>query len=409
MARSGRWLPAATLPAAFSLLAACDGAPPEAGVVRDSAGITITRSAQPAWTDDDAWRIGEDPELVVGGLAGQRPYEFTTPGDARMLADGRLLVTHCSNPPELRLYGADGGFLRTLAGPGSGPGQCNFILHSWLAGDTALLYDPSLARITFLPLEGGEPRVLDLDDAGLADVENAAPLWISRLADGALLGRPNDPDPVADGRRRVPFPYVRLDPSRMTLDTVVVAAGTEHVVEGLGTPTEDVRSVLFSPFTHARAHDRNVYLADSESFWIEEVRADGTPIRRFGRTWEPTPIGRRFRSDYRERRVDAAPGSRRASVRREMARAVFADHFPAHDGEMLLDPGDHLWVGHVLTPESRGRVWTVFAPGGRWLGDVTAPIALRSTDVGADYVLGVWRDPDGTQTIRRLPLIKPGD
>ena len=375
MARRGLWTPAALLATLLLPIAACDGAPPEPVVTRDSAGVAITFS--------------------------------TTVGDARLLADGQLLVTHCSNPPELRLYDRNGGFIRNLAGPGQGPGQCNFILHSWLAGDTVLLYDPSLARVTYLPLEGGSPRVVDFDAAGLGDVETGAPVWIARLDDGSLLGRPNDPDPTVDGRVRVRFPYVRLDPSTMTLDTIAEVEGTERVSEGLGTPEEDVRAVLFSPFTHARAHGPNVYLADSESFWIEEVGPDGTLLRRFGRAWEPVGISRGFRSSYRDRRVDAAPASRRTAVRREMARAVFADRFPAHDGEMIVDPDDNLWVGHVVTPEDRERRWSVFGPDGRWLGVVTAPTALRITDVASDRVVGVWRDGDGTQTIRRFALIRP--
>ncbi|MGK7311011.1 MAG: hypothetical protein ACN0LA_02135 [Candidatus Longimicrobiales bacterium M2_2A_002] len=406
MARRGLWTPAALLTTLLLPIPACDGAPPEPVVTRDSAGVTITFSNTAAWGAIGP-RLAAEPELIVGGLAGQRPYDFTTVGDARLLADGRLLVTHCSNPPELRLYDRYGGFIRNLAGPGQGPGQCNFILHSWLAGDTVLLYDPSLARVTYLPLEGGIPRVVDFDAAGLGDVATGAPVWIARLDDGSLLGRPNDPDPTVDGRARVRFPYVRLDPSTMTLDTIAVVKGTEHVVEGLGTPDEDVRAVLFSPFTHARAHGPNVYLADSEDFWIEEVGPDGTLLRRFGRAWEPVVISRGFRSSYRDRRVEAAPASRRTAVRREMARAVFADRFPAHDGEMIVDPDDNLWVGHVLTPGDRERRWSVFGPDGRWLGVVTAPTALRITDVGSDRVVGVWRDSDGTQTIRRFELIEP--
>lgn len=406
MARRGSWTPATLLAVLLLPIPGCEGAPPEPVVTRDSAGVTITFSNAPAW-DQDGWRLAEGHELAIGGLVGQRPYDFTTVGDARLLTSGRLLVTHCSNPPELRLYAPDGGFIRNLAGPGQGPGQCNFILHSWLAGDTVLLYDPSLARVTYLPLDRGTPRVLDLDAAGLGSVETGAPVWIARLDDGSLLGRPNDPDPSVEGRARVRFPYVRLDPATLTLDTIVEAKGTEHVVEGLGTPEEDVRAVLFSPFTHARAHGPHVYLADSEGFWIEEVDADGALLRRFGRAWEPVGIGRGFRSSYREQRVDAAPASRRAAVRREMTRAVFADRFPAHDGEMLVDPDDNLWVGHVLTPEDRDRRWSVFRSDGRWLGEVAVPRALRITDVGSDRVVGVWRDPDGTQTIRRFELIKP--
>jgi hypothetical protein len=384
-------------------------APPQPVVTRDSAGVAVTLSNLPAWDVDDAWRVNTaEPRLVVGGLVGQRPYEFTTVGDARLLNGGQLLVTHCSNPPELRLYGADGGFIRHLGGQGSGPGQCNFILHSWMAADTAILYDPSLARITSFPLAGGPPTVLDLDAAGLGDVEESAPLWISRFGDGTLLGRPNRPDPVVNGRSRAPFHYVRLDPGTMTVDTLARARGTEHIVDGLGTPSEDSRSVLFSPFTHGLAHGDRLYLADSESFWIDVRDVNGALVRRFGRAWQPVTIDRRFRRVYQEQQLDAAPTSRRAAVRREMARAVFADHFPAHEGDLVLDPAGNLWVVHLRVPGEDDRAWSVFDPEGRWLGEVRVPAALRVTDIGDDYILGVWQDPDGVQTIRRFDLVKPG-
>lgn len=392
-----------------SLLAsACETAPPEPVTTRDSAGVAITRSNLPVWDVETEWFVdAEEPRLVVGGLVGQRPYEFTTVGDARILDSGQLLVTHCSNPPELRLYASDGGFVRTLGGPGSGPGQCNFILHSWLAADTVILYDPSLARITYFPLGRGAPRVLDLDAAGLGDVEDNAPLWTSRFGDGTLLGRPNRPGPVVDGRSRAPFPYVRLHTGSFRLDTLLQVRGTEYVVEGLGTPREDIRPVLFSPFTHALAHGGTLYVADSESFWIEARRPDGTLLRRFGRTWEPVAIDRRFRQRYQNQQIAAATTSQRAATRREMARAVFADHFPAHEGELIVDPDGNLWVMHVRVPGESDRGWSVFDPDGRWLGDVRVPTELRVTDIGADYVVGVWRDEAGVQAIRVYDLVKP--
>ena len=49
----------------------------------------------------------------------------------------------------------------------------------------------------------------------------------------------------------------------------------------------------------------------------------------------------------------------------------------------------------------------VFDPGGRWLGVVELPTRLVPTEIGDGYVLGVWIDAFGVQTVRRYPLIKP--
>ena len=390
------------------LLSGCDTTPREPVTARDSAGVAIVLSHVPTWELDTGWYVDvDDPGLVVGGLAGQRPYDFTTVGDARLLDGERLLVTHCSNPPELRIFGSEGGFIRSLGGQGSGPGQCNFILHSWLAADTVILYDPSLARLTYFPLEGDGSRVVDLDRAGLGEVEAGAPVWISRFDDGTLLGRPNRSEPVDDGRTRAPFHYVRLHPETFQLDTLLEARGTEFVAEGLGTDAAVIQPVLFSPFTHGLAHGDRFYLADSEDFWIEERDRDGTLVRRFGRDWEPVEIDRRFRQQYQEQRIAAAPTSQRSAVRREMARAVFAEEFAAHEGEMIMDPSDNLWIMHVRVPGELDRAWSVFGPDGRWLGEVRVPAELLVTDIGDDYVVGVWRDRAGIQTIRWYDLVKP--
>lgn len=393
---------------AGALVAGCARGPGEAVVRTDSAGVAVVHSYRAAWSPDEAWRLDPAPRSSVGGLIGQRPYEFTTVGDARLLPDGRLLVTHCSNPPELRVYGTDGAFVRSLGGPGSGPGQCSFILESWLAPpDTVILYDPSLARLTYFPLDGEPARTVELDLPDLPADEALVPIWLDRFRDGTLLGRPSRPAPTADGRTRAPFRYLRLDPATLTVDTLVSASGAEHVAEGLGTDHPVVQPVLFSPFTAAIAHGDHLYLADSEGFVIEEWARDGRLLRRFDRRWDPVAVDGGFRREYREQRAAAASPRDQARVRQEMRSAVFADHFPAHEGEMVLDPDGNLWVLHVRTPGDTARTWSVFGPDGRWLGEVAVPAELRVTDVGVDYVLGVWRDDAGVQTIRTFDLLKP--
>jgi hypothetical protein len=38
------------------------------------------------------------------------------------------------------------------------------------------------------------------------------------------------------------------------------------------------------------------------------------------------------------------------------------------------------------------------------IGRVNAPVALTITDAGTDWVLGIWRDQDGVQTVRLYDL-----
>ena len=61
----------------------------------------------------------------------------------------------------------------------------------------------------------------------------------------------------------------------------------------------------------------------------------------------------------------------------------------------------------VQGPSSQSTTWDVFDPTGRWLGPVRMPTGLRITDIGSDYVLGVWRDADDVEHVRMYELVKP--
>ena len=48
----------------------------------------------------------------------------------------------------------------------------------------------------------------------------------------------------------------------------------------------------------------------------------------------------------------------------------------------------------------------VFDPDGIWLGTVATPRGLRVTEIGTDYVVGVWRDELDVEYIRVYDLEK---
>jgi hypothetical protein len=53
--------------------------------------------------------------------------------------------------------------------------------------------------------------------------------------------------------------------------------------------------------------------------------------------------------------------------------------------------------------------WIVFDSDGRWLGAVEVPPNGRVSEIGADYVLGVWRDELDVERVQMFELIKPAD
>ena len=87
--------------------------------------------------------------------------------------------------------------------------------------------------------------------------------------------------------------------------------------------------------------------------------------------------------------------------------AVYAPYFPAHY-ELMMDDAGHLWV-QDYQPFDAGlaRVWSVFDPRGRYLGDVEVPAGLYVHHIGADYVIGEWTDDLDVEFIRAYEIQKP--
>lgn len=67
----------------------------------------------------------------------------------------------------------------------------------------------------------------------------------------------------------------------------------------------------------------------------------------------------------------------------------------------------NLWVAEYRVLDEPSR-WQIFDPSGRWLGELTLPDGGRITEIGDDYVLGVWRDEAEVETVRLYGLRKPG-
>ena len=84
-----------------------------------------------------------------------------------------------------------------------------------------------------------------------------------------------------------------------------------------------------------------------------------------------------------------------------------SSHLPAYE-QVLLDRAGNLWTVRVRWFWSEAPVWQVLDPQGRWLGQVAMPPGGRISEIGEDYVLGVWRDEMDIETVRMYGLVKPG-
>jgi hypothetical protein len=110
------------LVALAALLTACGGgAGSSSAVTRDSAGISIIENPEL----DDARRrfvVADKPAVVVGALEGSEEEHFTRIAGILRLSTGEIAVAEM-RPAEIRVFSAEGDFVRRIGRPGEGPGE----------------------------------------------------------------------------------------------------------------------------------------------------------------------------------------------------------------------------------------------------------------------------------------------
>ena len=77
---------------------------------------------------------------------------------------------------------------------------------------------------------------------------------------------------------------------------------------------------------------------------------------------------------------------------------------------METDDDGNLWVQDYRSWVSEAgvdRIWTVFDPEGRYLGDVTVPAGLRVFTIHTDRLIGVHYDDLGVERVRIYAIEKP--
>jgi hypothetical protein len=413
---------AKTAPAAVHLgvltlltaLAACGDrttvAPPVA--IRDSAGIRIVENAAPAWERGREWSVAVRPAVRIGQAEGAPEYAFDGVRGAARLPDGTIVVADRGSS-QLRFYDPSGRFLRATGRRGRGPGEFSQIMgmirlpgDSLLVNDAfdrALVYDPDGRFVRIVPLRG--------------DGDVPFSQLLGRFSDGAFLVRSNLLLPP--GMYRDTSPVLRLRPDGALQDTLGFFPAIPMAGRGI-----TWQPVVFGPRPVFATTDARLYFARSDRPEARQYSAAGRLERLIRWPWTPVPVTDAQREEYRTRQVDL-PGERgrpvpaelREQRRRVAEGATFAERFPALS-RLLVDRAGNLWVqdfsvsevmqrGGSQPIESEPSPWRVFDPEGRWLGIVVLPARFQVLEIGDDYLLGIFRDGDGVESVQMFPLEKP--
>lgn len=386
----------------------CEGVPTtEGSLVRDSAGVRIVENRSSAWEEGEGRRVSAEPTAVIGALHGPVEQQLTRVRDATVLPDGRIALLN-SGAARVQIHGADGEHLRTMGGPGDGPGE--FQAPRWLTvrGDSILAFDPrhGAGRLTRYDLSG---ELVGTDPVRIGVAGVVLPDGV--LPDGRLLGEsvegsraPTDEGHVVFTRHVVAFAA-----EGGAVDTIAVAgAGEAWRAEWDGRFVQ--ASVPFGRASYsALGHDR-LYLGDGHASAVLGYGPRGALELSIGLPRDRRPVTREDLARWIETELSSAAPEGRPDVRARVEglyeAAPVPDSTPAH-AELEVDAAGHLWVQQYTPPWEATNDWWVFASDGRWLDTVSLPAGLHVFEIGEDYVLGVTRDALDVEYVVRYALEGP--
>ncbi len=148
----------------------------------------------------------------------------------------------------------------------------------------------------------------------------------------------------------------------------------------------------------------NIVLGAGVDSEVEVWNRDGKMIRLIRWIAAPRPVDGPGIEKFKEDFLVRLEGSAQEEFWNGWLRDVpFPDFMPTFD-KLLVDRTGHLWVREYQPSWEDSQIWSTFTPEGRWLGEVGVPSALAITDIGADYILGIWRDEMDVEYVRMYSL-----
>jgi hypothetical protein len=148
----------------------------------------------------------------------------------------------------------------------------------------------------------------------------------------------------------------------------------------------------------------HIVAVDNDRFQFDVIDTAGRLIRRVRRAHVNQPVRASHFEAYVREQLEGVRAENRESRRQYLEGHPHSATFPALEARLVIDAVDRIWIGEYRRPGDREQTWWMFMIDGRMTGHVRVPANLTITDAGTDWVLGVWRDEDGVQTVRLYDL-----
>jgi len=301
---------------------------------------------------------------------------------------------------ELRFIDGDGALLKSIGRTGDGPGEFTGLSGLSRRGDSLIVSDGRLGRVSVFDEAGRYAR----------STPPGAP-FIGMLRDGHAVSYA-----VAERRELTPGTaarargfLVRHAPTGERLDTISDFLLNEN---WLDQDVEGFSTRVFGRVVMMAFGSDRVLVADNTEAGIREVERTGRVRRHIRRTAGQRAVSdvdvRRYIDTFAARyegapaelvdsRVDPLRNQPPPSTMPAVGRSgLLRSRLPW----ILIDQLDQVWVLDYLAFPDEPATWSAYDTSGRLLAALRAPERFEITYVGEDRVVGLWRDDLDVEYIR---------
>lgn len=375
--------------------------------IRDSSGVTIVENRGAVEAGTGGWGLSQDPLIEIGSFGGSEESQLFRVRGARRLPDGRVAVAN-DGTLELRFFGSDGSHLFNVGGEGEGPGEFSSIRLLGLLGDSLVVLDRRLKRVSILHPDQGFVRSFPLEDGVAAYAMNG---WIFDGGTVLIEDLPlSDSGAFEEGFNRTPVPYRSSDMSgKLSTDfgslpgpeMVTLTRQTEH---GLATMMNSVPFGKSPTLTVAGDH---LFFGAQDEYEVKVFGEDGSLLRVIRLDRPPLPVTDEELNAFMEEELDGIGDEEEARAwRRELETMPRPDYFPPH-GSIYADALGTLFVEDFRLPGRSTVGVSVFDSEGILTGCFELPAGLEVLDVGEDYLLALYQDDLEVEYLRLYTLVRP--
>lgn len=364
--------------------------------VSDSLGVRLVQNHGAAGIPGIVPRLDSAEPVRIGTVDGDARYQFFRLSGAVRLSSGTIVVA-VGGTQDVRWFGANGEWIRSVGGHGSGPGEFQWVRSLLrLPGDSILIEDPISARMTLYDANGRFVR------SWLIGADRPSP--IGRLADGGLVAIPERTINEPPGFVRFEAAVVRYTGG--TTDTIGTFAGSESFTMMCGPDNSGLCNLglPYGPDAVGAVSDDAVFVGNGATYEIRRFTPSAGLTAIIRRDEPLVPLTAERVAWQLDSLLGAVPPVRREMMRERLVSRP-APATMAAFSQIIADDVGRIWVGRpaALIDGSVGlketREWDVFDADGRFIGAVALPTSLRVMSISDGHIVGIALDDDGVEYV----------